>query len=109
MDKYIGKSVLKGVAVGRVFWYKKQDYHIEKQTVSDIEAEKTRVHEAVEAAKEQLTALYDKALANVGEDHAAIFDIHRMMLAMRGRMRSMPWRRHRISLRSCLPPWMTSI
>ncbi len=80
MDKYIGKSVLKGVAVGRVFWYKKQDYHIEKQTVSDIEAEKTRVHEAVEAAKEQLTALYDKALANVGEDHAAIFDIHRMML-----------------------------
>ena len=80
MDKYIGKSVLKGVAVGRVFWYKKQDYHIEKQTVSDIEAEKTRVHEAVEAAKEQLTALYNKALANVGEDHAAIFDIHRMML-----------------------------
>ena len=80
MEKYIGKSVLKGVAVGRIFWYKKQDYHIEKQTVSDIEAEKTRVHEAVEAAKEQLTALYDKALANVGEDHAAIFDIHRMML-----------------------------
>lgn len=80
MDRYIGKSVLKGVAVGRVFWYQKQDYHIEKTTVPDVDGEIGRFQEALEAAREQLTALYDKALASVGEDHAAIFDIHRMML-----------------------------
>lgn len=80
MDKYIGKSVLKGVAVGRVFWYQKQDYHIEKRTISDIDGEIARFQDALKAAREQLTALYEEALASVGEDHAAIFDIHRMML-----------------------------
>lgn len=80
MDKYIGKSVLKGVAVGRVFWYQKQDYHIEKRTIPDIDGEIARFQDALKAAREQLTALYDEALASVGEDHAAIFDIHRMML-----------------------------
>lgn len=80
MDKYIGKSVLKGVAVGRVFWYQKQDYHIEKRTISDIDGEIARFQDALKAAGEQLTALYEEALASVGEDHAAIFDIHRMML-----------------------------
>lgn len=80
MDKYTGKSVLKGIAVGRIYWYRKQNYQIEKTTVSDSGAEKSRVAEAVETAKEQLTLLYDEALANVGEDHAMIFDIHRMML-----------------------------
>lgn len=80
MDKYIGKSVLKGVAVGRVFWYEKQDYHIEKRTISDIDGEIARFQDALKAAREQLTALYEEALVSVGEDHAAIFDIHRMML-----------------------------
>ncbi len=80
MERYIGKSVLKGVAVGRVFCYKKQDYHIEKTEITDIDGELNRVKEAIEAAKTQLTALYDKALTSVGEDHAMIFDIHRMML-----------------------------
>lgn len=80
MDKYIGKSVLKGVAVGRVFWYQKQDYHVEKRTIPDIDGEIARFQDALKAAREQLTALYEEALASVGEDHAAIFDIHRMML-----------------------------
>lgn len=80
MDKYIGKSVLKGVAVGRVFWYEKQDYHIEKRTISDIDGEIARFQDALKAAREQLTALYEEALVSVGEDHSAIFDIHRMML-----------------------------
>ncbi len=80
MERYTGKSVLKGVAVGRVFCYQKQDYHIEKEQIADIDGELARFKEAVETAKEQLTALYDQALANVGEDHAMIFDIHRMML-----------------------------
>lgn len=80
MNRYVGKSVLKGVAVGRVFCYQKQDYHIEQTKVQDVDAELARFQKAVEKAKEQLTALYDAALANVGEDHAMIFDIHRMML-----------------------------
>lgn len=80
MDKYIGKSVLKGIAVGRIYWYQKQSYEIVKKTVADSDAEKSRFEEAIETAKDQLSALYDEALANVGEDHAMIFDIHRMML-----------------------------
>lgn len=80
MNRYAGKSVLKGVAVGRVFFYQKQDCHIEKTEVADIDGEISRFREAVSKAKEQLSALYDEALVNVGEDHAMIFDIHRMML-----------------------------
>ncbi|MDE7250233.1 MAG: phosphoenolpyruvate--protein phosphotransferase, partial [Lachnospiraceae bacterium] len=80
MDKYIGKSVLKGIAVGRIYWYQKQSYEIVKKAVADSDAEKSRFEEAIETAKDQLSALYDEALANVGEDHAMIFDIHRMML-----------------------------
>ena len=80
MNKYSGKSVLKGIAVGRIFWYQKQDYQVVKTEITDIDAEIDRYKQAVETAKEQLTALYDEALVNVGEDHAMIFDIHRMML-----------------------------
>ena len=80
MDKYIGKSVLKGIAVGRIHWYQKQSYEVVKRTVADADAEKSRFEEAIETAKDQLSVLYDEALANVGEDHAMIFDIHRMML-----------------------------
>lgn len=80
MEKYIGKSVLKGIAVGRIYWYQKQDYQITKTQISDTDAESSRFKKAVETAKEQLSKLYDEALVNVGEDHAMIFDIHRMML-----------------------------
>ncbi len=80
MNKYNGKSVLKGIAVGRIFLYQKQAYQVVKTEITDIDAEICRYKQAVETAKEQLTALYDAALVNVGEDHAMIFDIHRMML-----------------------------
>ncbi len=80
MEKYIGKSVLKGIAVGRIYWYQKQDYRIVKTPVSDTDAELGRFKQAVETAQVQLSKLYDEAVVNVGEDHAMIFDIHRMML-----------------------------
>lgn len=80
MKKYNGKSVLKGIAVGRIFWYKKQSYEVAKTGISDIKEEINRLEAAVSSAKEQLTALYEEALKNVGEDHAMIFDIHKMML-----------------------------
>lgn len=80
MKKYTGKSVLNGIAVGRIYCYGKQDYEVVKTPVSDSEEEKQRFENAVESAKEQLTSLYESALQNVGEDHAMIFDIHKMML-----------------------------
>lgn len=80
MKKYFGKSVVKGIAVGRIYWYRKQGYEVAKKRVSDSEAENKRFEDAVETAKEQLSGLYEDALKNIGEDHAMIFDIHKMML-----------------------------
>lgn len=80
MKKYSGKSVLKGIAVGRIYWYRKQNYEVVKTQISDCENEKKRFEEAVETAKIQLSKLYEDALKNVGEDHAMIFDVHKMML-----------------------------
>lgn len=80
MAKYKGKSVLKGIAIGRIYWYKKQEYQVVKTEVPDSAAEEKRLNDAIETAKEQLTVLYEEALKNVGEDHAMIFDIHKMML-----------------------------
>ncbi len=80
MEKYTGKSVLRGIAIGRIYRYEKSDYQVVKTEISDTEAEKERLLNAVETAKNQLTALYEEALANVGEDHAMIFDVHKMLL-----------------------------
>lgn len=80
MDKYVGKSVMRGTAIGRVYLYKKVDIQVTDEKVADAAAEKERFLEAVDRAKAQLTRLYDEALQNVGEDHAAIFDVHKMLL-----------------------------
>ncbi|MGN0377837.1 MAG: phosphoenolpyruvate--protein phosphotransferase [Suilimivivens sp.] len=80
MKKYIGKSVLKGVAVGKIYLYKKQSHETVKTVISDSIAEKKRFENAVETAKNQLSALYENALKKLGEEHAMIFDVHKMML-----------------------------
>lgn len=80
MEKFQGKSVLSGVAIGKLYLFKKQEYTLVKEAVSDTEAEKVRFHRACERAREQLSLLYDKALADVGEEQAMIFDVHKMML-----------------------------
>lgn len=80
MKRYTGKSVLKGIAVGKIYLYRKRDCEVVKTRVADCEAETKRFEDAVRTAKEQLTVLYENALQNVGEDHAMIFDVHRMML-----------------------------
>ncbi|MCM1039126.1 MAG: phosphoenolpyruvate--protein phosphotransferase [Ruminococcus sp.] len=80
MEKYIGKSVLKGIAIGRIYHYQKAGYRVVKTKIDDAEAEKKRFLDAVETAKTQLGVLYEKTLAEVGEDHAMIFDVHKMML-----------------------------
>ncbi|PWM32305.1 MAG: phosphoenolpyruvate--protein phosphotransferase [Clostridiales bacterium] len=75
-----GKSVLNGVAIGKIYLYKKQEYVLEKKQIEDAEAEIARFEAAKEKATEQLDALYHKALEEAGEEQAMIFDVHKMML-----------------------------
>lgn len=75
-----GKSVLKGIAIGKIYLYEKQEYVLEQKQVADAEAEVARFEAAKETAIGQLDDLYEKALAEVGEEQAMIFDVHKMML-----------------------------
>ena len=75
-----GKSVFKGVAIGKIFVYKKADNAVKKETVADTAAELARFEAAKEKALGQLKGLYEKALKDVGEEEAMIFDVHQMLL-----------------------------
>ena len=75
-----GKSVLKGLAIGKIYLYEKQEYVLEQKQVADAEAEVARFEAAKETAIGQLDDLYEKALAEAGEEQAMIFDVHKMML-----------------------------
>ena len=79
MQSYQGKSVYKGIAMGPVVVLKKNDYQVKRTRIEDPEAEIKRVDEALEKSKEQLQKLYDKAVQEVGEASAAIFEVHQMM------------------------------
>lgn len=78
--KMEGKSVFGGVAMGRLSIYKKNDQVVKRTKVSDTDAEVKRYQDATEKSKAQLAKLYDKALKEVGESSAAIFEVHQMML-----------------------------
>ena len=75
-----GKSVLKGIAIGKIYLYEKQEYVLEQKQVADAEAEVARFEAAKETAIGQFDDLYEKALAEAGEEQAMIFDVHKMML-----------------------------
>ena len=75
-----GKSVLKGIAIVKIYLYEKQEYVLEQKQVADAEAEVARFEAAKETAIGQLDDLYEKALAEAGEEQAMIFDVHKMML-----------------------------
>ena len=75
-----GKSVYSGVAIGRLAIYHKADNQVKREKISDVDAELARFEEARNTAKEQLAGLYEKALKEVGEVNAAIFEVHQMML-----------------------------
>ena len=75
-----GKSVFKGVAIGKIFVYKKAENAVTKETITDVDAELARFEEAKAKAMEQLKRLYEKALRDVGEEEAMIFDVHQMLL-----------------------------
>ena len=80
MQRFQGKSVYKGIAMGPVVVLKKNDYQVKRTRIEDPESEAKRVTEAVEKSQDQLGRLYDKAVKEVGEASAAIFEVHQMML-----------------------------
>lgn len=80
MEELKGKSVFGGIAIGRISVYNKDESTVKRVKIEDTAAEVKRFEEAKETAKEQLQALYEKALVEVGEVNAMIFDVHQMML-----------------------------
>ena len=75
-----GKSILNGIAIGKLKLYKKKNTAISAAEVADAAAEVERFEDARAKAIDQQTALYEKALAEAGEDIAEVFNIHAMML-----------------------------
>lgn len=80
MKKYNGKSIFKGIAIGDILFYQKEKQQVKRQRVEDVVKEKERYQMASQKASEQLKQLYDKALQEVGEANAAVFEVHMMML-----------------------------
>lgn len=80
MEAVRGKSVYGGVAIGRAWVYDKGDSTVKRQHINDTAKEIERFEAAKETAKEQLKNLYEKALKEVGEVNAQIFEVHQMML-----------------------------
>ena len=80
MEQIFGKGVSKGVAAGPISFYRRASGVIPRYAVTDTAAEFERFRAARETAKAQLGALYEKALAEAGEDAAMLFEVHQMML-----------------------------
>ena len=80
MEVYQGKSVFGGIAIGRISVHKKDEQQVKRVRIEDPEQEILRYRQAKQTAMEQLRGLYQKALKEVGEANAAIFEIHQMML-----------------------------
>ena len=75
-----GKTAFSGIAIGPIRQFAKKSSAVRRSHVDDTAAECTRFEEAKKVAMEELGALYDKAVKEVGEDNAAIFEVHQMML-----------------------------
>ncbi len=80
MIRLQGKGVSGGVAAGPLYFYRRGNGEIERREVADTAAELARFEEARKTAMEQLGALYEKALAEVGEESAQLFESHQLML-----------------------------
>lgn len=80
MLKFSGSSVFGGVAIGKLAIFQKNENKVERRHIEDAEQEIARFEKAKEEALKQLQGLYDKALKDVGEANAMIFEVHQMML-----------------------------
>ncbi|HUM84519.1 MAG TPA: phosphoenolpyruvate--protein phosphotransferase [Lachnospiraceae bacterium] len=80
MEQFKGKSAFQGIAIGKIAEMVKDSKVVRREHVEDAEAEIKRYHEAKDRAITELQGLYDKALKEVGETHAQIFEVHQMML-----------------------------
>lgn len=80
MEKYVGKSVFGGIAIGKIIVHGIDEQTVRHMQIDNPAQEKERYHQAVETAVTQLDQLYDKALREVGKESAAIFRTHQMML-----------------------------
>lgn len=81
MEQFKGKSIFNGIAIGKILFYAKNQQQVKREKIEDVRQEMARYDTAKMAAIEQLGALHDKALAEVGEANAMIFEVHAMMLA----------------------------
>lgn len=80
MEQYTGKSIFKKIAIGRVYFYEKNEYQVKREKIEDPEQEIKRLEAAKIVAISQLDRIYQKAVKEVGEDNAAVFEVHKMML-----------------------------
>ena len=80
MTEFQGKGVFGAVAIGKISVFEKQEVKVKRCHITDTENEKVRIEQAKEQAKEQLQQIYEKALKEVGETNAQIFEIHMMMI-----------------------------
>ena len=80
MQAYNGKSVFGGIAIGKISVYQKKEQQVKRVKVEDPDQEMARYEKAKEEGIRQLQGLYDKALREVGEANAAIFEVHQMMM-----------------------------
>lgn len=80
MEKYTGKSIFKGIAIGKILFYQKGEQPVKRVKIEDTAEQIKRYEDARAKAAEQLQGLYEKALKEVGEANAAVFEVHQMML-----------------------------
>ena len=80
MEKYTGKSIFKGIAIGKILFYQKGEQPVKRVKIEDTAEQIKRYEDARAKAEEQLQGLYEKALKEVGEANAAVFEVHQMML-----------------------------
>ena len=80
MEMYTGKSIFKGLAIGKILFYQKGEQPVKRVKIEDTAEQIKRYEDARAKAAEQLQGLYEKALKEVGEANAAVFEVHQMML-----------------------------
>ena len=80
MEMYTGKSIFKGIAIGKILFYQKGEQPVKRVKIEDTAEQIKRYEDARAKEAEQLQGLYEKALKEVGEANAAVFEVHQMML-----------------------------